>query len=132
MDRTVTLAYPLERVFRHLASPACLGDWLPGVTGVLAGISPPGEIGASFAVVISQDGTELPGSGELIAYEPPWCVAFRLVNDLHTHVLRLTCESSGGTTRVHVHQSDDTTSLAVDLARLQQAMAGRAGQNDTP
>lgn len=125
MDRWTTLAYPLQSVFDHLAAPARLGDWLPEVTGISAGARP-GQIGAPFAIRIRRDGAELPGAGELIAYEPPWSAAYRLITGPHTHVLRITCDAGDGTTRVHVHQSDDAATLSVDLARLTRAL-GTAG-----
>jgi uncharacterized protein YndB with AHSA1/START domain len=132
MDRWATLAYPLERVFDHLAAPACLGDWLPDIAGTRAGARAAGRVGVSFTIRIRQDGAELPGQGELIAYEPPWSAAYRLVTDLHTHVLRITCVSTGGTTRVHIHQSEHAAPMTVDLARLRHALAGQAGGTGHP
>jgi uncharacterized protein YndB with AHSA1/START domain len=123
MDRSATLAHPLELVFHHLASPACLGDWLPEVTIQASPRSAAGRTSASFAVGIRSDGTEHPGTGELIAYEPPWAVAYRLITGTHTHVVRLTCTASNAGTQVRIHQSGDTAPLAVDLARLRQALA---------
>lgn len=122
MDRWTTLAYPLQSVFDHLAAPACLGDWLPEVAGIPAGARP-GQVGASFAIRVRRDGADMPGTGELIAYEPPWSAAYRLMTGPHMHVLRITCDSSDGTTRVHVHQSDDAAPLSVDLARLSRALS---------
>ncbi|MGO9781586.1 MAG: hypothetical protein ACLPKE_10095 [Streptosporangiaceae bacterium] len=60
----------------------------------------------------------VPGTGEVIAYEPPWSVAYRLVAASRTYVLRLTCVSVDGATRVSVHQADTTPPLAVDLNPL--------------
>lgn len=60
----------------------------------------------------------VPGTGEVIAYEPPWSVAYRLVAASRTYVVRLTCVSVDGATRVSVHQADTTPPLAVDLNPL--------------
>ena len=41
MDHHAALTHPLDGVFRRLATPACLGDWLPEVACVRAGPVPP-------------------------------------------------------------------------------------------
>ena len=114
------LARSLATVFEQLAAPGRLGDWLPemaavkGDAGELGGIG----IGTVFGLRLRQDGREVPGTGEVIAYEPPWSVAYRLVAASRTYVLRLTCVSVDGATRVSVHQADTTPPLAVDLNPL--------------
>ncbi len=114
------LARSLATVFEQLAAPRRLGDWLPemaavkGDAGELGGIG----IGTVFGLRLRQDGREVPGTGEVIAYEPPWSVAYRLVTASQTYVLRLTCVSVDGATRVSVHQADTTPPLAVDLNPL--------------
>ena len=114
------LARSLAAVFEQLAAPRRLGDWLPemaavkGDAGELGGIG----IGTVFGLRLRQDGREVPGTGEVIAYEPPWSVAYRLVAASRTYVLRLTCVSVDGATRVSVHQADTTPPLAVDLNPL--------------
>jgi hypothetical protein len=116
----VLLARSLATVFEQLAAPRRLGDWLPemaavkGDAGELGGIG----IGTVFGLRLRQDGREVPGTGEVIAYEPPWSVAYRLVTASQTYVLRLTCVSVDGATRVSVHQADTTPPLAVDLNPL--------------
>ena len=114
------LARPLAAVFDQLAAPLRLGDWLPevaavkGEAGELGGIG----IGIVFGLRLRQDGREAPGTGEVIAYEPPWSVAYRLVAASRTYVVRLTCVSIDGATRVSIHQADTTPPLAVDLNPL--------------
>jgi uncharacterized protein YndB with AHSA1/START domain len=125
MDDEVMLAHPVDRVFSHLAEAARLADWLPEVSGVQAGATSGAGIGTGFGVRLCRDGQELPGTGEVIAYEPPWSVAYRLRAGAHTHVLRLTCTAAvGGATRVHVHQAGDAQPLAVDLGGLRQTLPG--------
>ena len=119
MDQEVWLPRPLTAVFDHLAAPPQLGDWLPEVAAVDADAMPLAGVGAAFGLRLHRDGREVAVAGELIAYEPPWSVAYRLTAGSHTHVLRLTCTSAAGGTRVRVRQADSTTPLAVDLHRLQ-------------
>ena len=69
---------------------------------------------------LRQDGREVPGTGEVIAYEPSWSLAYRLVAGPRTHVLRLTCVNVGGATRVSVHQANAVVPLRVDLGPLAQ------------
>jgi uncharacterized protein YndB with AHSA1/START domain len=122
MDDQAMLAHPVARVFSHLAEPARLGDWLPEVSGVQAGAAAGTDTGAGFGLRLSRDGQELPAAGELIAYEPPWSVAYRLRAGAHIHVLRVTCTVAGDATRVHVHQAGDGRPLAVDLIGLRQTL----------
>ena len=126
MDHEAMLPQPLTEVFTHLAAASGLMDWLPDVTAVQAGAGRPAGIGAGFGLRLCRDGQAVPGTGELIAYEPPWSVAYRLRCEAHVYVLRLTCTASGTGTRVHVHQADGPAALAVDLGRLQQALAATA------
>ncbi|HEY1918721.1 MAG TPA: SRPBCC family protein [Streptosporangiaceae bacterium] len=129
MDHEAMLPHPLAEVFAHLATPSRLADWLPGITGVRDGAAVSAGIGVEFGLRLCCDGRETPATGELIAYEPPWCVAYRLLSGADRHVLRLTCTASGTATRVHVHQADSPAPLAVDLDRLRQVLgaAGRPG-----
>lgn len=118
MNHEVTLAQPLAAVFGHLAAPSRLADWLPDVAGVQAGAGQPAGIGVTFGLRLRHGDRDVPGSGELIGYEPPWSVAYRLVAGPDTYVLRLTCVSSDDGTRVRVRQADGAVPLAVDLGRL--------------
>ena len=124
------LAHPLAMVFGYLAAPASLGDWLPEVTGIGPDTAPAAGIGATFGLRLRHGGAEVAATGELIAYQPPRSVAYRLVAGPRTHVIRLTCTSSGDATRVQTYQADHTAPLAVDLAALGQAMtaAGAAAR----
>lgn len=118
MDHEVILARPLAAVFDQLAAPLRLADWLPEVVTVEADAGERGETGTVFGLRLRRDGREVPGTGELIAYEPPWSVAYRLVVETRTYVLRLSCINTGGATRVSVHQADATAPLAIDLGPL--------------
>jgi len=125
MDHHTTLTHPLEGVFRHLATPACLGDWLPEVAQVQTGPIPP-DIGDVFSLALGPDGDKVPVTGELIAYEPPWSVAYRLLSGPRVLVLRVTCTSGRGIATVHVRQSEDLPQLVVDLDRLGRALDSAA------
>jgi uncharacterized protein YndB with AHSA1/START domain len=118
MNHEVMLAQPLAAVFDHLAAPARLADWLPEVAGVRAAVGQPTGIGETFGLRLRHGDQVIRGSGELIGYEPPWSLAYRLVAGPHTYVLRLTCVSSDDGTRVRVRQADGAVPLAVDLGRL--------------
>jgi uncharacterized protein YndB with AHSA1/START domain len=124
MDHDTTLAQPLAAVFSHLAAPTWLADWLPEVTAVQAGAVPPGGIGVTFGLRLRRGGRDIPGTGELIAYEPPWSVAYRLAAGSHTFVLRVTCVSSDGATQVRIRQAGGAAPLAVDLDRLPGHLPG--------
>jgi hypothetical protein len=125
MDRDVTLAYPLATVFGRVATPARLADWLPDVISVHPDPQPAAEPDAvtTFRLRLRRGGGEVVGIGELIAFEPPWSAAYRLVAGPATYVLRLTCTASGGATRLSVRQAGGPAPLAVDLARLSQRLA---------
>jgi hypothetical protein len=111
-------------VFGHLATPARLAEWLPGVVAVHADTMAPVGIGTQFTLRIRHNDREISGTGELIGYEPPWSAAYRLITGPVTHVLRLTCTAIGGATRVHIRQASSPAHLAVDLASLRQLLAG--------
>ena len=83
------LARPLAAVFDQLATPRRLGDWLPEVAAVKGEAQEFGEIGTGtvFGLRLRKDGQEIAGTGEVIAYEPPWSVAYRLVTASQTYVL---------------------------------------------
>jgi hypothetical protein len=117
------LTRSLAAVFELLAAPLRLGDWLPELIAVEAaageaGAGEAGEAGTVFGLRLRLDGREVPGSGEVIAYEPPWCVAYRLVAGSRTYVVRLTCVNVDGATRVSVHQASSTPPLSVDFSLL--------------
>jgi uncharacterized protein YndB with AHSA1/START domain len=123
MDLYATLAPPIAAVFRHLADPSRLGDWLGEVAGVGAGASGPPGIGVVFALTLRRGGRLAAATGELVAYEPPWLVTYRLRVGAHTHLVRLECTAGAGATRLRVHQADGDGALTVDLARLAAAIA---------
>jgi uncharacterized protein YndB with AHSA1/START domain len=120
MDHDAVLAHPIQLVFGHLADPARLGDWLPAATVICAHHG-----AAAFTLLLSSDPAQA-AAGELIGYEPPWQLAYRLLAGPDTHVLRLTCTTAGAGTRVHIRQAGPAQPLAVDLARLGQALATRS------
>jgi hypothetical protein len=126
MDHEVTLTQPLAAIFGHLAAPARLADWLPEVAGVQVGAGQPAGIGVTFGLRLRQGDGDICGSGELIGYEPPWSVAYRLVAGPHTYVLRLTCVASDDGTRVRIRQADSAVPLAVDLGRLPERIRASA------
>jgi uncharacterized protein YndB with AHSA1/START domain len=120
MDHGAVLAHPIGQVFGHLADPARLGDWLPAATAIQ-----PGHGAATFTLQLSRGQIHTATAGELIGYEPPWQLAYRLRSGPDTHVLRITCTTAGAGTRVHVRQAGPATPLTVDLARLGQALTTR-------
>jgi len=126
MNHEVMLAQPLAAVFGHLAAPSRLADWLPEVAGVQARPGQPTGIGVTFGLRLRHGDRDIPGSGELIGYEPPWSLAYRLVAGPHTHVLRLTCVSSDDGTKVRIRQADGAVPLAVDLGRLPELISAAA------
>jgi uncharacterized protein YndB with AHSA1/START domain len=128
MDHDTTLAQPLAAVFAYLAAPAWLTGWLPEVAAVQADPGQPAGIGVTFDLRLQRDGQDIRGAGEVIAYEPPWSVAYRFTAGSHTFVLRVTCVSSDGATRVRVRQADGAAPLAVDLDRLRDHIPGIADE----
>lgn len=123
MDHEAMLAHPLTAVFGHLAAPPRLGGWLPEVTGVEAGAARPAGIGTEFGLRLRRGDRETAAVGQLIAYEPPWSVAYRLRAGPDSHVIRVTCTSTSAGTRVRIRQAGHPHPLAVNLARLRQALA---------
>jgi uncharacterized protein YndB with AHSA1/START domain len=120
MDQYATFASPVEAVFTHLADPARLADWLPQVTRVEADPDELVGIGLAFAVTTHVTGDELL-TAEVAAHEPPWLIAYRLLT-AEPMLIRATCTTHDGGTRVHVHQTDAARPLQVDLARLGRAL----------
>ena len=129
MDDDATLAWPLAVVFSHLATPARLSVWVPDVAAVCADAAATVGIGTKFALRLRRDDHEIPGTGELIGYEPPWSAAYRLVAERMTYVLRLTCTASNNATRVRIRQADGAAQLAVDLTGLREAIADGPAAN---
>jgi hypothetical protein len=125
MDLYATFPSPVKAVFDHLADPSRLGDWLPGIAA--AGPGPSSGTGADFPLTAQVDGIEVAASGEVIAFEPPWLIGYRLFIGARTHGLRVTCTSQDGGTRIHVHQRDEAAPLTIDLARLTRALGVPAG-----
>jgi hypothetical protein len=123
MDLYATLAQPLTAVFEHVADPSRLGDWLGEVAGVEAGATEPPGIGVMFGLTLRRGERLVAATGELVAYEPPWLVSYRLRVGAYTHVVRLTCTAGEGASRLHVHQGDGDGALTIDMARLAAAVA---------
>lgn len=126
MDLYVTSPSPVRAVFNHLADPSRLGDWLPDVSAV--GPDGSGGNGADFPLTVNVDGIEVAASCEVIAFEPPWLVGYRLFIGPRTHALRITCAAEVGGTRIHVHQPDNAAPLTIDLVRLTRALGAAAEQ----
>jgi hypothetical protein len=89
MDLYATLAPPITAVFEHMAAPSRLGDWLGEVAGVAAGAAGPAGIGVVFGLTLRRGERLGAATGELVAYEPPWLVAYRLRVGASIHVVRL-------------------------------------------
>lgn len=122
MDLYARLASPVEAVFGYLADPARLEDWLHEVVSAPADPEALPGIGAAFPLAMRLDGICIPGSGEMIAFEPPWLVGYRLFAGAQTFGVRITCTADAGGARIRVHQPDHAVPLAVDLARLELAL----------
>jgi hypothetical protein len=125
MDLYATFASPVKAVFGHLADPSRLSDWLPDISATDPG--PIDGTGADFPLTVHVDGTEVAGSGEVTAFEPPWLVGYRLFIGPRALGLRVTCAAQDGGTRIHVHQPDHADPLTIDLARLNRALEVATG-----
>jgi hypothetical protein len=124
VDLYASFVSPVEAVFGHLADPSRLGDWVHEVTGGSAGPPPLAGIGAAFPLTARIDSAEIDASGEVVAFEPPWLIGYRLFIGERTFGLRVTCAAQPGGSRIHVHQPDAAMPLTVDLARLKRSLAG--------
>jgi uncharacterized protein YndB with AHSA1/START domain len=130
VDHDTTLDRPLAAVFDYLAAPSRLAGWLPEVAAVQAEAGQPAGIGVTFGLRLRRRGRDIRGAGEVIAYEPPWSVAYRVVAGADIFVLRVMCVFSGGATRVHVRQANAGVPLAVDLGRLHKQIPGATARPD--
>lgn len=119
MDLYARLASPVEAVFGHLADPSRLGDWVHEVVGTPASLDSPSGVGATFPLGMRLDGFGVAGSGEMIAFEPPWLVGYRLFAGARTFGLRITCTARDGGVQIRVHQSGDDAPLTVNLGQLE-------------
>ncbi|HVB08751.1 MAG TPA: SRPBCC family protein [Bacillota bacterium] len=126
MDLHATLAQPITAIFHHVAAPPHLGNWLSDVVGVEACAAGPLGVGMVFALTMRRGERLVAATGEVVAYEPPWLVAYRLHVEACTHVVRLACTASEGATRLHVHQGGSSSALSVDLERLAESVAAAA------
>ena len=110
-------------MFGRFADPARLSDWLHEVVGAPrpAPESPTG-VGDAFPLAMRLDGVGVAGSGEMIAFEPPWLVGYRLFAGARTFGLRVTCTAHAGGAPIRVHQPDGAGPLTVNLARLELAL----------
>jgi uncharacterized protein YndB with AHSA1/START domain len=128
VDLYARLASPVETVFGLLADPARLSDWLQEVMRTPAGLESAPGVGDAFPLAMRLDGVGVAGSGEMIAFEPPWLVGYRLFAGARTFGLRVTCTAHAGGARIRVHQPDGAP-LTVDLARLEVVLAGSLASN---
>jgi uncharacterized protein YndB with AHSA1/START domain len=116
VDDSVTVPRPLSAVFALLADPDRLTSWLVGVTPAPGS---PVDRHEGFHVRLADRDVV----GELIAYEPPSHLAYRLMTGAGAQVLRITCTACSGGTRVEIHQSDPR-GLVLDLPALTQTLRG--------
>lgn len=129
MDLYRTVDRPIAVVFGYLAAPGYLGEWLPeAMLVVVDGVWQPG-VGATFALRSRNGGDGAVGTGDVVAYEPPWQVAYRLCVGPLVRILRVACTACDGGTRVHVHQGGGPP-LAVDLTALTRAVAAVGDLDD--
>jgi hypothetical protein len=124
VDLYASLTSPVEAVFGHLADPARLADWVHEVAAACAGPQSPADIGVIFSFTARAESGEVAASGEVVAFEPPWLVGYRLFIGKETFSLRVTCSAQPGGSRLHIHQPDSAAPLTVDLARLNRALIG--------
>ena len=130
----MTLDWPIGAVFAHVATPAHLGAWLPDLRGTRGAWR--ADEGAAFTLMWGARGPRVAGpqptvAGDMIAYEPPREVAYRLDIGDRRYVLRVTCtdrDGAGQVTHVHVRQRGEGAPLAVDLAGLGEALATLRGR----
>ena len=133
MDLYARLASPVEVVFGHFADPSRLGEWLREIVDAPASLDSPLGVGAAFPLGMRLDGFGIAGSGEMIAFEPPWLVGYRLFAGSRTFALRITCTARDGGAQIQVHQSGDAAPLTVDLGRLEVTLArSPAGRSPAP
>ncbi len=132
MDRDITLAVPARVVFDHLADPFHLGDWLPQVIRVVAPVPAP-LIGAgcSFTLTLRTAHGTVDVEAEIVEHEPPWMVSFLLVG-ASPLLLRATCTSGPGGTRVHLWQTEGSAALQIDLQSLRHALPERGSAGPRP
>jgi uncharacterized protein (TIGR02246 family) len=129
MDGFVTVPVDdLPEVFGRLIEPRHLGSWLPDVRRVQP---EPGAVGVPFAMLLRDGIREVPGTGELVACEPPRHAVFRFHTADAVSVVRVTCTRTGQTTRVHVRQEEQAlrAPLRIDLDKLRQLLS--ADLNET-
>lgn len=120
-DVETMMARPIAVVFDHLAAPEHLGDWLPAVAGVVTGSAWRPGVGAEFTLTLREDGAAVAAMGDVVAYEPPWQVAYRLCVGPCQHVIRITCTARAGGTGVRVRQGGSGRTLAVAVRGLAPA-----------
>jgi hypothetical protein len=118
MDQYVTLDRPVAAVFADLATPARLGDWLPEVIQVNTEPAAVIGVGTALTLTMRSGGTVRVVDADVIGYEPPWLVAYRIFL-APPRVLRITCSASDGATKVHLQQNNDAAPLTIDLSPLQ-------------
>jgi len=131
MDLYATVPCPLAAVFHYMTALRRLGEWLPSVVSVEAGDGLVLDVGAAFSVTLRQDGGKVRAMGDIVAYEPPWHIAYRVVAGPQRYILRVTCEVRAGLTRIHIYQGDGGAHLTVALARLEQALVATGDAADS-
>ena len=118
MQQNTRVPQPVQAVFAHLADPRLLPSWLNEVDR--AGSARGSDIGNpdEFAVQVRHH----KGTGEVIGYEPPWYVAYRLSTDDGCWVIRISCAASSTATDVAIEQMDEVGGLTVNVAGLRAAL----------
>jgi hypothetical protein len=123
MNWQATLPSPVGVTFALVADPSRLGDWLPEVTGPAATAA---EVGAVFSLTFGAGPGRQAADGEVIAFEPPWLVGYRLFIGSGITTLRVTCAACPAGSQVHLQQAGDLA-LAVDLGRLARVLGDGLG-----
>lgn len=128
MDGFITVPVGLREAFERLIEPRHLSSWLPAVERV----QPlPGAVAVPFAVELRGVGQQLqPGTGELLACEPPRQAVFRFLAGETVSVVRVTCTRTGRMTRVHVQQQEPALrpALQVDLNMLARLLTAGSSE----
>jgi uncharacterized protein YndB with AHSA1/START domain len=85
-DLTVTVSRAQPTVFAILADPTRLSVWVSDITDVSRDMAAdrPAMLEESFVLRLG----DRAAVGEIISYEPPWSVAYRLTTTDSSHVLR--------------------------------------------
>ena len=130
LSHAVLIRRPIQEVFEFVSEPGNLRLWTGGVSRVDRISAGPVEVGTRFATLDGVTGWRPRTHWEVVAWEPPGCVAYRALEGSDRTEVWYRLERCEGGTRLLVQADVEAEGLFAPPAPLLEGVARRQLETD--